>query len=140
MRITSTVFSSNRFEQGGIRLRVLIVLLTLCIVGATIYQLLHTLGQNQQTNHRKALAISEYGLMMALQQEPAGATPPRAIPKTAYDEGWYRVTTRQDTRDDTLFCTVTSIGKFGSATEQRECILRLTVEGPDSTWVRESMH
>jgi hypothetical protein len=140
MRITTTAFSRNRAENGGIRLRVLIVLATLCIVGGTIYQLLHTLGQNQQTNHRKALAISEYGLMVALQQEPTGATPPNAIPKTPYDEGWYRVTTRQQTRGDTLFCTVTSIGNFGSATERRECILRLTVEDTDSTWVRESMH
>ena len=126
-------------NEGGVILRVCIVLVTLIIVGIAIFRLLHTLGQNQENDHRKALAISEYGLMTALQQAPAGATPPPAIPRTDYDDGWYRVTTSQQERGDTLFCTVTSFGHFGSATERRECILRLAVNSFDSSWVRESM-
>ena len=128
-----------RRNEGGVLLRICIVLVTLGIVGFAIFQLLHTLGQNQETDHRKALAISEYGLMTALQQVPAGATPPPAIARTDYDDGWYRVTTSQQQRGDTLFCTVTSVGHFGSATERRECILRLAVTSSDSNWVREHM-
>ena len=139
MRLNTSLFSCTRTQSGGVRFRVLIVLVTLCVVGFAIYQLLHTLGQNQQTNHRKALAISEYGLMMALQQVPTGSAPPPDIARTEYDDGWYQVKTDKHLRDDTLFCTVTSIGHFGSATEQRECILRLEVTGADSLWVRESI-
>lgn len=140
MHTKTTVPLFTAPPSGGIRLRVLIVLVTLCFVGVTIYQLLHTIGQNQQINHRKALAISEYGLMMALQQVTAGAPSPSGIDRTAYDEGWYQVTARQQLRDDTLFCTITSLGQFGSATELRECILRLETTGNDSVWVRASMH
>lgn len=138
MQTIDTLFI--RRNKGGIGLRVCIVLVTLCIVGLAIYQLLHTLGQNQETDHRKALAISEYGLMVALQQIPDGATPPPAVPRTEYDEGWYKVTTSQQQRGDSLFCIITSFGHFGSATERRECILRLATTSSDSNWVRESMH
>ncbi|MBN1758429.1 MAG: hypothetical protein JW863_08940 [Chitinispirillaceae bacterium] len=139
MQMNASIYSRTRAQSGGIRFRVLIVLVTLCIVGFAIYQLLHTLGQNQQTNHRKALAISEYGLMMALQEVPSGATPPSAIARTEYDEGWYQVTVKNHSREDTLFCTVTSVGHFGSATERRECILRLEISDSDTSWIRKSM-
>jgi hypothetical protein len=133
-------FSSIRNSSGGIRLRAAIVLITLCIVGGAIYQLLHSFGQKQQVDHRKALAISEYGLQVALQQAPTGSTLPSAIPKSGYDDGWYQVTTQKRVENDTLFCTVTSQGHFGSATERRTCILRLEISGDDSLWVRESMY
>ena len=134
------IFIPVRRNRGGVLLRICIVLATLGIVGFAIFQILHTLGQNQETDHRKALAISEYGLMTALQQVPSGATPPPAIPRTGYDDGWYRVTTSQRQRDDTLFCTVTSFGHFGSATERRQCVLQRVTTSSDSNWVRKRIH
>lgn len=140
MTYTENQFSTLRNSSGGVRLRAVIVLITLCIVGATIYQLLHSFGQKQQVDHRKALAISEYGLMVALQQASTGSTLPAAIPKTDYDDGWYLVTTEKQLNNGVSFCTVTSQGHFGSVTERRTCVLRLEVSGDDSLWVRESMH
>ena len=127
-------------KYGGVRLRAVIILITLCILGFTIYHLLHSLGQNQQVDHRKALAISEYGLMVALQQPPESRSFPSATARTDYDGGWYKVSSEKKLRNDTLYCTISSKGHFGSATEIRECILRLEVNGNDSQWVRKSMH
>ncbi|MBN1578902.1 MAG: hypothetical protein JW913_20240 [Chitinispirillaceae bacterium] len=127
-------------EQGGVRLRAVIVLITLCIVGGAIYSLLHQFGRNQQINHRKALEISEYGLMVALQKVQAGPSAIDGIPRKEYEEGWYRVSLNRYVRNDTVFLALRSEGHAGSVTEQRECVLRLNTIGPDTSWVRVSLH
>jgi hypothetical protein len=124
---------------GGVRLRALIVLITLCVVGAAIYVLLHQFGQKQQIVHRKALAISEYGLMIALQHVQTEHSAIDDIPRTDYDDGWYKVSFNRYTVRDTLFCAIRAEGHAGSAAEQRECILRQSILGNDTSWVRQSM-
>ncbi|MBN1308346.1 MAG: hypothetical protein JXA18_10545 [Chitinispirillaceae bacterium] len=130
---------STTFERGGVRLRAVIVLVTLCIVGGTIYGLLRQFGQNQQINHRKALKISEYGLMVALQKIHDGPLATDGIPRTGFEEGWYRISFNRYVRNDTVFLAVVSEGHAGSVMEKRECILRQNILGPDTLWVRESM-
>lgn len=117
----------------------MIIVITLVIVGFSIFIVLRNFGHNQQIYHRKALAISEYGLMMGLQHLPTSPEAIRNIKKTPYDDGWYKVTFNQFVQNDTTFCTVSSFGHFASATEKRSCLVRLSTVPGDSSWIRERM-
>jgi hypothetical protein len=132
-----TPLSGN--QSGGVIIRSIIIIVTLCLVGFSIYTLLHNFGQKQQTAHRKALAISEYGLMIALQHLPLSPAEIKEIKKTAYDEGWYNVTFNTFSRNDTTFCTISSTGHFGAVKEKRSCQVRLNVSPGDTSWIRERM-
>lgn len=127
-------------QDGGVIFRTVIVFLTLCIVGGAIYALLHQIGQKQQIYHRKALAICEYGLMVALQRVQTGTFVFSDIPKTEYDDGWYAVSFNKHVKHDTVFLAIRAKGRFGTAAERRECVLRQVINGQDTSWVRESMH
>jgi hypothetical protein len=127
-------------QGGGVLLRAVIVFVTLCIVGGAIYILLHQIGQKQQIYHRKALAICEYGLMVALQRVQTGPFVPGDIPKTEYNEGWYTVSFDRHVQHDTVFLAIRAEGRVGAAAERRECILRQDIRGQDTSWIRESMH
>ena len=127
-------------QDGGVLLRTAIVIMTLCIVGGAIYMLLHQIGQKQQIDHRKALAICEYGLMVALQKVQTGPYVPGDIPKTEYNEGWYTVSFNKNVQHDTVFLAIRAEGRAGTAAERRECILRQDIRGQDTSWIRESMH
>lgn len=126
-------------QSGGIIIRSIIIILTLCVVGFSIYTLLHNFGQNQQVAYRKALAISEYGLMVALQNLPLSPAEIRNVKKTTYEQGWYKVTFNTFSRNDTTFCTISSIGHFGTVKEKRSCLVRLNTSSGDTTWIRERM-
>lgn len=126
-------------EDGGIAVRAIILVATLAIVGAAIYFLLVSFGRDQEADHRKALAISEYGLQIGLEQLNAGKTIPNAIPKTLYDNGWFTVSFDRYLKSDTVFLAVRSVGRSGSESEQRECILRMSINGNDTAWSPEAM-
>jgi hypothetical protein len=130
-----SVFSS----RGGVAVRVLVVVFTLTILGGAIYLLLRQVDQKQQVDQRNALAISEYGLMAALQQLHENPSKTADIPKTPYNEGWYSVTMRTHSLGDTLFLTLSSRGKSGTVTERREYTLRRAITESDTVWVRERM-
>ena len=136
---TATLLKCNQ-EKGGILLRSIIVVATLIIIGFTIYTFLRNIGQDQEVAHRKALAIAEYGLMVVLQQFQGDSTVISDIPKTHYDDGWYKVSVKKSYRNDTMFCTITAQGCVGSATEKRTCLLRLDISGTAPQWVREQMY
>ncbi len=138
-----TVYTGNNpifSELGGMLIRTIIVIISLFIVGGAIYIVLINFGTDQQINHRKALAISEYGLMEALQKVQSDPSATEGIPKTSYDKGWYAVSLHRYVQNDTVFLTVSSEGHAGPVTERRECILRLEASGADTSWVRESLH
>ena len=137
MVMSSRLFSS---ERGGILLRVLIAVITLVIIGAAIFVVLHKYQQKQEVYHRKATAISEYGLLVALQKIQNEPSWSGDFGKTAYDDGWYRVETSQYLSSDTLFLTIKSFGHMNSVLDTRECKLRLQSSDGDSVWVRYSMH
>ena len=126
-------------EYGGVVVRALIVVVTLCIVGGAIYYLLLSFGRDQEAYHRKALAISEYGLQVVLQQLQSGASVSEVVPKTEYDKGWYRVTFDKYLRSDTMFLDVRAEGHAGSESEKRECILFREIRGGDTMWVPVSI-
>lgn len=126
-------------QSGGIVIRILIAIATLLIIGGTIVYILSRGQERQQIYHRKAMAISEYGLQQALQRlhnEPSWSG---AIGKTPYDGGWYKVELQREMNADTLFLTIASEGHLKSASDNKKCVLNLVVTHGDSTWVRRSM-
>jgi hypothetical protein len=130
--LSSAVFS----QKGGITFRVVIAFGTLLLIFAIIFVLLQSFQQQGPESHRKALAISEYGLLETLQKIHENASLIKSTGKNQYEDGWYRIKTAQFKKNDTLFLTIISEGHVGSISEKRKCILRLdTLEG-DSSWVR----
>jgi hypothetical protein len=130
----------NRFgDEGQIVVRLLIAVFTLTLIGGSIYYVLQNYQQNQQVYHRKALSISEYGLMMAFEELGKSPSWSKGFGKTDYDGGWYLVKMERITNNDTLFLSITSEGHLKSAAEIVKCILSLNVADGDSVWTRRSM-
>ena len=137
--ISQSVFNSS-FERGGVLVRVAVACATLIVIGGAIIGTISSFQQKQQVYHRKALAISEYGLLMAfqkLQDEPSWVD---GIEKTSYEDGWFTVKTRQYLQGDTIFLSIRSEGWYKSVSEAREFLLRLQNSEDDSIWVRHSMY
>ena len=127
-------------ETGGVILRIVIALMTLIVIGGAIYGVLYSRLQDQQTYHRKALEVSEYGLMLALEQlhnEPSWRA---GFEKTPYDEGWYKVTVKEREENGKILLEITSLGTMRSSTNTKVCVLSREKSAPDSSWVRESLH
>ncbi|MCX7726753.1 MAG: hypothetical protein N2053_07875 [Chitinispirillaceae bacterium] len=128
-------------QSGGMRVRIVIVLVTLCIVGVAVLGLLNYYSQKMQKDYRRALLICEYGLMEGLQRLQENPSTTRIeIGKTQYKDGWYRVYSKKETKNDTVFLTLTAEGNAGFATEKRECILRMSIVNDDTVWVREEIY
>jgi hypothetical protein len=128
-----------RNQDGGVALRSTMALATLLLIGGAIYLILTTNQQNQQTFHRKAQSISEYGLMLALQQLQQQPSWREGLPRTSYDGGWYSVGMKEGNTDGNRL-TLTAEGGMGSATVQKVCVLNLSISPRgDSSWVRESI-
>ena len=126
-------------ERGRIVVRVIIVLLTLIMVGVALFGMLKNVGQKQQVFHRKALAVSEYGLMKALQKVKTGIFEFKDIPKTECDEGWYSVSFKKYEKNDTVYLHIVSRGEVGSTSEVRECTLKLVNFDANPEWEQHQM-
>lgn len=124
---------------GGVILRSLIAVVTLAVIGTAIMVILNNYGQRQEVLHRKAIAISEYGLLVALQKIQASPDESAEQEKTVYDDGWFRVQQKQYEKRDTLFLKIVAEGHAGSVVERRECILSLDRTIKETRWVRQSM-
>lgn len=129
-----------RNNKGIVVFRILIVFLTLLVVGFSIYGILRNVGQKQQVFHRKALAVSEYGLMKALQKVDTGIFEFSDIPKTECEDGWYSVSFKKFEKNDTVFLRIVSIGQVGPSSEKRECTLRLVDFNKRPEWEQHQMY
>ena len=127
-------------QRGGVIIRVLVASATLMFMVGAIVGLLHTYGDKLQVYHRKALAISEYGLLTSLQKIGEQPSWTRGFSKVLYDDGWYEVKIEHMLENDTLLMKVVSTGHFGPVSDSRQCILKLETSGNDSIWVRHSMY
>jgi hypothetical protein len=132
--------SGGASQRGGVGIRVVFALITLCVIGAAIGYFLYDSQRQLKENHRKAGRISEYGLQTALEEISAHPSWTLGYEKTPYDEGWYSVTLRTQKRNDTTLLNVTAEGHMGNASDARECLLALTVENGDSIWIQRRMH
>lgn len=131
---------SIKTQFGGVKIRVLVATMTLLIIGGIMFGLLQSSSQEQQISQRKALAISEYGLLTALQKIGEQPSWNSGFSKVAYEDGWYEVRIENMVENDTVLLKIVSIGHYESVAETRQCVLRLNISGGDSIWVRHSMY
>lgn len=128
-------------QHGGVIFRILIAFTTLVIIGVLIYSLIQNYQQNGQEYHRKAIELSEYGMLITLQKINETPSWREGYKKTSYESGFFSVELRPSLlQDQTLLMTIVSRGYMNDVTEERQIVLRLQVEGTDSTWVPEQMH
>lgn len=125
--------------SGGVILRSVIAVVTLAVIGTAIIFILKNYGQKQDVLHRKAIAISEYGLLVALQKIRVSPDESVVLEKTVYDDGWFRVQQKKYEKRDTLFLRIVAEGHAGSVVERRECVLSLDKTAANTRWVRQSM-
>lgn len=126
-------------NNGKILLRIIIVVMTLLFVGIALFGLLKNIGQKQQVLHRKALAVSEYGLMKALQKVESGIFEFNDIPKSECEEGWYSVSFKKYEKNDTVYLNIIAKGEVGSTFETRECTLKLVNYEKKPVWEQHQM-
>jgi hypothetical protein len=127
---------SSLRAHGGVGIRILWIILSLCIIASAIAVLLVTQQKNQERYSRKATEISEYGLMCAM--EALGKKPSwtEGFSKIPYEEGWYSATLARRQKGDTVFCVVEAVGRMGAVSKKSECLLQLSVVNGDSVWTR----
>jgi len=118
-RVTGGAFAG---DSGGIPFRILLVVLTLIIVGGSLYVLLESQKRKNKIDHRKATELSEYGLQLFMEQileklNTEGDI--EGIQKTDYDDGWYRVTVETSRSDTALHLTILSEGGSGKQVVER---------------------
>ncbi len=127
-------------QNGGIIFRIVIAFTTLFLIGVVIYSLVQNYQQNGQEYHRKAIELSEYGMLLTLQkinEEPSWRS---GFKKTNYENGTFTVDMRPRLQDNTLFMTIVSRGQINSVIEERQIVLKLQITADDSSWIPEEMH
>jgi hypothetical protein len=126
-------------QQGGVGARIIMIVATLAVVAAAIFWFLDSRQKNQEILNRKAVEISELGLLQALAHLKDNPSWTGTLPQTGCEGGWYDATARIRKSADTTFLEVVSQGHIGSVSRRQECVLRLTMTGNDSLWVRQSV-
>jgi type II secretory pathway component PulK len=131
---TSGVFTG---QQGGVGARIIMIVATLAVVAAAIFWFLDSRQKNQEILNRKAVEISELGLLQALARLKENPSWTGTLPKTDCEGGWYTAKAVSSKSADATFLKVEVLGHIGSVVRKQECVLRLTVTGNDSLWVRQ---
>ena len=126
-------------ERGGVGIRILWIAATLVVVAAAIFWFLDKGQKNQEVLDRKAIEISEYGLLMALERLKDSPSWCSGLQKTEYETGWYTATVKRQPDKDTTFLVVEAVGHAGPVARKQGCVLRLEITGNDSVWVRQSI-
>jgi hypothetical protein len=123
---------------GGVGIRVLWIVASLFVIAGAVVWLANNQQKNEERFYRKALEISEYGLLAVMQK--LGETPSWVgdFPKTPYEDGWYAAKVSRNTSSDTVFLRVESVGHIGPVSKKQQCVLKLSVVNGDSTWTRTS--
>lgn len=139
-----TPFTFLLSSTGGIPFRILLVVLTLLIVGGSLYVLLEKQKEESAIDHRKATELSDYGLQQFMEQilEKLQANKSiEGIKKTDYNGGWYRVTVTASRSDSVLTLAIESEGCSGKQTVARNekiTLYRSVVDG-DSLWIPQAL-
>lgn len=123
-------------QLGGVGARVIMLVATLAVVAAAIFWFLDSRQTNQETLNRKAVEISEFGLLQALAHLKENPSWTGTLPQTDYEGGWYSAAAVSRKSADTTFLEVASQGHIGSVSRKQDCVLRLAVTGNESLWVR----
>lgn len=126
-------------QQGGVGARIIMIVATLAVVAVAIFLFLNGRQSNQETLNRKAVEISEFGLLQALARVKENPSWTGTLPQTNYEGGWYTATAVTRKKADTTFLDVVSHAYIGTISYRQECVLRLSVTGNDSLWVRQGV-
>jgi hypothetical protein len=126
-------------QRGGVGARIIIMIASLAVVAAAIFWFLDSRQTNQETLNRKAVEISEFGLLQALARLKENPSWIGTLPQTDYEGGWYAATAVSRKSADTTFIEVVSQGHIGSVSRKQDCVLRLVVTGNDSLWIRQGV-
>jgi hypothetical protein len=130
------VMNLRKHNGGGVLVRVLIAGATLLLIAITVVFVMLRYQESQVVNVRKAMAISEYGLLQALQKLGEQPSWRSGFEKTAYEQGWYTVDLIPRNAGDTLFVSVISNGVFGSVSDKKRVELKALVSNGDTVWGR----
>ena len=126
-------------HHGGVGTRILLIIATLAVVAVSIFWFLNSRQSDQETLNRKAVEISEYGLLQALAYIKENPSWTGTLPRTDYDGGWYSATAARRKTADTALLDIVSQAHIGAVLYKQECVLRLSVAGNDSQWVRQGV-
>jgi len=133
------VGSSFPLDTGGVPFRILLVILTLIIVGGSLYVLLESQKKRNKIDHRKATELCDYGLQLFMEQileklNTEGDI--EGIQKTDYDNGWYKVAVETSRSDTVLILTIKSEGGSGKQIVEREQKITLyrSMENGNAQW------
>jgi hypothetical protein len=102
----------------------------------TVLALLKSYRNEKEVNVRKVMAISEYGLLHAMQKlsdEPGWRG---GFDHFEYEQGWYSVTLKAENSGDTVYLKVVSKGQIGSTVDERSVKLRGVISNKDTIWSR----
>lgn len=129
----------SKGEKGGVGIRIIIIVATLAIVATAIFLFLNSRQKDQEMYNRKATEISDYGLQQVFEQLKNRPSWTGNIPQTEYEDGWFTAKAKRKKSTDASILEVESVGRIGSVSRKQECVLRLTVNGRDSIWVRQNI-
>lgn len=122
--------------RGGVTMRVLIVAATLLLITISALLILKSYRNKEEINVRKVMAISEYGLLHAMQMLSDRPAWRDGFDHIEYEQGWYSVTVDSESSGDSLFLIVTSNGHIGQVVDQRTVRLIGLINGQDTVWNR----
>ena len=140
-RLIKRILTLRTEKNGGISIRIAFVLLTLFLVGLSVYFLLEKQRKTYKINHRKAIEFCEYGfqsymaeLYEKLQDDPTNLT---GIPKTEYNDGWYKVDVVTTYENEHLRVFIISTGSKGtqSVTKKESITLLRSEENGETMWI-----
>jgi hypothetical protein len=124
------------YNCGGVVMRILIVAATLLLITVSALLILKSYRNKEEINVRKVMAISEYGLLHAMQMLSERPTWRDGFDHIEYEQGWYSVTINSESSGDSLFLNVTSKGHIGAVVDQRSVKLIGIINGQDTIWNR----
>jgi hypothetical protein len=124
------------YNSGGVVMRILIVAATLLLITVSALLILKSYRNKEEINVRKVMAISEYGLLHAMQMLSERPTWRDGFDHIEYEQGWYSVILNSESSGDSLFLNVTSKGHIGAVVDQRTVKLIGIINGQDTIWNR----
>ncbi len=142
MRIKYNSNSSEKFIScsGGISFRILLILVTLILIGCSLFLLLENQKKKNKIFHRKAIELSDLGIQQIMENisDKLNSDPSQiqSIPKTEYGEGWYKVEVSATRKDSILSLIIKSEGNVESQSAMRKesIYLKRSVVNGDSVW------
>jgi hypothetical protein len=126
----------NTRRGGGIAMRIVLIVISIAVIAGVVAGLLNILQKNQERDSRKAVEISDCGLMSVMERLGTRPSMVSDIPETPCENGWYSARFIRNVNLDTVYLSVEVTGHAGNISKKQTYNLRLSVVDGDSSWVR----